>query len=221
MTIDEKCSVFIDLNLNYEYAQNDQILYEDLTRIFGDVDQKEFTQLKKLCGEDLKDIQKYRNIFLRKKYITEKNKETQIIEKKENIQFEFSSLREFYEWFKEQSSTCCYCGVSQADICIDEKNPLKNQNSPYQRLKRKTRGVSLEIERVVTFSGKSPKISYDANVYSKENCRLACHVCNNAKSDFISAQEFRPIAEGINQFWSKQLGRKIPMPEEVYKKFSI
>jgi hypothetical protein len=90
----------------------------------------------------------------------------------------------------------------------------------YQRLKRKTRGVSLEIERVTTFEERNGEILYDVNVYNKDNCRLACHVCNNAKSDFISVQEFEPIAHGIHNFWKEKVGiQDIIFPSEVYKAF--
>ena len=52
------------------------------------------------------------------------------------------------------------------------------------------------------------------NKYSKENCRLACYICNNAKSDFLSAESFEPIARGINKFWNNYLNKKVEFPED-------
>ena len=52
------------------------------------------------------------------------------------------------------------------------------------------------------------------------NCRLACHVCNNAKSDFFTVQDFKLIAKGINNFWNNKLGNKIEFPNEVYETFN-
>jgi hypothetical protein len=46
---------------------------------------------------------------------------------------------------------------------------------------------------------------------------LACYVCNNAKSDFITAKEFEPIARGIHNFWKEKTKKKIDFPEDVYK----
>lgn len=65
------------------------------------------------------------------------------------------------------------------------------------RLKRTTRGKTLEIERIISF----PE---DKNIYSKENCDYACHVCNNSKSDFISPNEFYWIAKGISEMWKSK-----------------
>ncbi|ADR34382.1 hypothetical protein Sulku_1721 [Sulfuricurvum kujiense DSM 16994] len=129
-------------------------------------------------------------------------------------EFQFHDWKEFYGWYIEQiknGETCCYCGVNQSKIKIS-LDGVNNLSTPYVRLKRKTRGVSLEIERVDTSDGH--------NLYSVENCRLACHVCNNAKSDFITAQEFEPIARGIYNFWKEKVGvQDIIFPTEVYKTF--
>ena len=65
--------------------------------------------------------------------------------------------------------------------------------------------MRLEIERIKTADGK--------NEYTKENCALACYICNNAKSDFLSAYDFKPIAEGINKFWNDYLKKLDPKKE--------
>ena len=111
-------------------------------------------------------------------------------------EFQFENFEEFYDWFIEKTkhgNKCCYCGVNQ-----DELNNLKIAKNPMNRLKRETRGKTLEIERIISYPN-------EKNIYSKDNCDFACHVCNNAKSDFISPKEFKYIAKGISIMW-KNLG---------------
>lgn len=105
----------------------------------------------------------------------------------------------FYSWYKKYDSlgTCCYCGVHKEDLAQDEVFDNSNRR----------RGGRLEIERVVTF----PK---SKNLYTEKNCRLACFICNNAKSDFLSVQDFYPIAKGIHTFWEKHLDKIIAFPVE-------
>ena len=63
------------------------------------------------------------------------------------------------------------------------------------RTKRDTRGLHLEIERK----------NSQSNLYEKENCALACYICNNAKSDFISENDFcKYIVPGIQKFWESK-----------------
>ena len=89
----------------------------------------------------------------------------------------------FYQWYLEQPRKCSYCGVSEEQVReYFKKNPSRGGR----------RGQNLEIERIV------PK-----DPYSPENCIMACYVCNNAKSDFMSNEDFKPIADGIKKFWKK------------------
>lgn len=142
------------------------------------------------------DIQKWKNKFNNKQNTVEEN------------EFKFNNFEEFYNWYKEQTKDgeiCCYCGVHQKNI---------NGSKIIERSKRgKQRGNSIEIERVET--------SEEKNIYSPQNCRLACYVCNNAKSDLLTVQEFMPIADGINKMWSSLLKKDIAMPTEVYETFAI
>jgi hypothetical protein len=88
---------------------------------------------------------------------------------------------------------CCYCGVQERDL----KTYFHQQNPQYENARQ--RGRYLEIERIVT----APK---EKNIYNLENTDLACYICNNAKSDFISAKKFKPIAKGIYEFWVEIVG---------------
>ena len=119
----------------------------------------------------------------------------------------FKSKEEFLEWYKKQPKKCCYCGIEEKYL----KKYFNQENEQYKNARQ--RGQYLEIERIVT----APKTK---NIYSKENCALVCYICNNAKSDFLSPINFKPIAKGINEFWKKILKKsdlkykKIVFPEK-------
>jgi hypothetical protein len=100
------------------------------------------------------------------------------------------------KWYLKKDKICCYCGVEEIDL----ERYFNNNNKQYYRNeedKARQRGKYLEIERIVT----APK---DKNKYTIQNTDLACYICNNAKSDFISPKNFKPIACGINNFWNNQ-----------------
>ena len=111
----------------------------------------------------------------------------------------FGGRDEFLNWYNNQEKKCCYCGVEEADL----KKYFHSKNTQYEDARQ--RGKFLEVERVIT----APE-----NKYSKDNCRLACYICNNAKSDFLSAESFEPIARGINKFWNNYLNKKVEFPED-------
>ena len=120
----------------------------------------------------------------------------------------FGSKELFVSWYydeyfakKEQGiePTCAYCGVTEKDCkkyLFEEKHTKRD----------KTRSQHLEVERK------------EANgLYRQDNCILACYVCNNAKSDFMSLENFRPTARAINFFWRRVLQKKIPFPIDTWK----
>ncbi|WP_419769448.1 MAG: hypothetical protein ACNI3C_08860 [Candidatus Marinarcus sp.] len=166
-----------------------QLTYDEIEKAMN-ISRAEVQKLYKSCKNEISYMQGIRNKFNKKRFLKE---------------FMFKDFNEFYDWYESQPKSCCYCGITQEDAL---------ETKVYDNLTRKTRGKSLEIERVVTF----PK---EKNLYTYKNCRLACHVCNNAKSDFIDVEDFKFIAKGINDFWSKKLNRKIDLPTEVYDTFSL
>ena len=113
----------------------------------------------------------------------------------------FKGMANFFNWYNSQDKKCCYCGVEESDLI---KYFDKEINEQYKWAR--PRGKFLEVERVIT----APE---SENKYSKENCRLACYICNNAKSDFLSAESFEPIARGINKFWNNYLNKNVEFPE--------
>lgn len=117
-----------------------------------------------------------------------------------------NSFKDFFEWYREKARDdvkCCYCGVTEETL---EKYFT---DTFLDKLGRK-RGKKLEFERI-----------YPKGKYDKNNCEFTCYICNNAKSDFISAKNFEEIACGINTFWNtllKQKGIKIEFNTEEYRK---
>lgn len=97
--------------------------------------------------------------------------------------FGFGTFQNFYKWYKKEPQECCYCHIKQ-----DELDELWDK----ELISSKKFSKALHIERL------------DANKpYCKDNCRLACAVCNNAKSDMISEQDFREcFVEGIKKFYN-------------------
>ena len=105
--------------------------------------------------------------------------------------------KDFREWYRGKEKKCCYCGIKEEEL----KKYFNEKNSQYyisEDDKARQRGKYLEIERIET----APK---SRNKYIPDNTDLACYVCNNAKSDFISPTDFKLIARGINKFWKEQV----------------
>lgn len=82
----------------------------------------------------------------------------------------FGTFEMFYTWYKEQGDRCYYCKT--------DSNTL-NQLFNNKKLKSSKFNATLHIERL------RPKEPYNTT-----NCRLACSLCNNAKSDLISNENF-------------------------------
>lgn len=126
------------------------------------------------------------------------NKKEELLPEWENINLKtfknkcIEGTKNFIQWYLEQREKdgyhCCYCGVREEDLAF-----YFNDNTPQYKEARQ-RGKLLEVERLIT----APK---EVNLYNADNCRLACYICNNAKSDFISPKDFKPIARAINEFW--------------------
>ncbi|PWI46423.1 hypothetical protein CEE45_16900 [Candidatus Heimdallarchaeota archaeon B3_Heim] len=48
----------------------------------------------------------------------------------------------------------------------------------------------------------------NAKGYSKENCVLSCSLCNNAKSDKFTEEEFRKVGAAIKEIWQQRKKKK-------------
>ncbi len=154
-----------------------------------------FKVMYKISDEEYEKMQNTndKTISLVKKYYnSRKNKE-------EN---KFEDIKQFYTWYIKQEACCCYCGVHRDDT---------NGHVIFDNSKR-GRGQILEIERVVTFP-------IEENIYSPDNCRIACHICNNAKSDFLAVSDFKFIAKGIHSFWENKLEKEFTFPDDIYREY--
>jgi 5-methylcytosine-specific restriction endonuclease McrA len=92
-------------------------------------------------------------------------------------EFEKSGKRAFYLWFEQQPRHCCYCGIEEEKLA-----KLFDYDTGILYTTR-GRGRLLELERVKTKGSE--------NVYTTKNCALACYLCNNHKSDLISAEDHK------------------------------
>jgi len=157
----------------------------------------------------------HNNLKKAKKYIKETVKPRfnglkQRVKNKKDKEVFGNSFARFFWWYcgiKYNGSNCCYCGIEESQLI-----KYFHDKSQAEKAVKRQRGCHLEIERVIT----APK---DKNKYSEENCRLVCYICNNAKSDFLSAENFKPIAKGINDFWSNVMGVTIDSWKNVEKKY--
>lgn len=110
----------------------------------------------------------------------------------------------FFAWWCDKTPEdgirkCCYCEVDEdtvrAAFAKDEKDKCVISS------KKRSFSGELQIER------KDPDGDYCA-----DNCEFACVICNNAKSDMISAEDFKKFfVPGIKEYWAR-------IEEEIKKK---
>jgi 5-methylcytosine-specific restriction endonuclease McrA len=86
--------------------------------------------------------------------------------------------------YERDGRTCHYCGIAERDF-------LMIWGEFYGS---KRRGSTLEVDRKDNNRG-----------YEIDNCVLACAVCNNAKSDKFSYDEFISVGKIITQVWKERL----------------
>jgi hypothetical protein len=111
---------------------------------------------------------------------------------------------DFIKWYIDEKKECCYCKTSSEDL---------SKFYSFNKSKRK-RGQSLEIERVKDTE------------YTRDNCKLCCYWCNNAKSDSFSIDEFTNIGIAIGVVIKERLREeklkkellRVELREEVLKK---
>jgi len=90
--------------------------------------------------------------------------------------------------YKRDGHKCYYCGIAE-----DEFNTIWGDTF-YGGIKR---GRKLEIDR------KDNDSEYDLT-----NCVLACSICNMAKSDKFTYEEFQRVGETIKEIWQKRSREK-------------
>lgn len=91
----------------------------------------------------------------------------------------------FFDWYNGLERNCAYCGIEEKKLEV-----IFGSGANQIQTKRK-RGPKLELERSDSKS----------NLYSLDNCVLACYLCNNHKSDLISEQDHKKyFAEPIRAY---------------------
>jgi hypothetical protein len=144
----------------------DSDLYENICTKF-DIDRNEVTQYYNYFIEhnisEIVEIRRIRQLYNNKKGMDS---------------FEFVDFNEFYNWYifqyEDQKGKCYYCKIEEYKVAeLFSTGHFTSARSLY-------RGKHLEIER---------KNNND-NVYSKDNCVLACYFCNNDKSDVFSENDY-------------------------------
>lgn len=101
--------------------------------------------------------------------------------------FVSTTFEQFNSWFNvdEFNRGCHYCGTTnqRSKALFDlQRSGLRNDATRGGK-----RGKRLELDR------RDPKQSYD----NLNNLVWCCYWCNNAKSNFFSEEEFKPIGHAI------------------------
>ena len=81
--------------------------------------------------------------------------------------------------YKRDGKECYYCEIKEEDF-IQIWGKFYGGN----------RGQKLEVDRRDNEKG-----------YTLENCVLSCSICNNAKSDKFTDEEFKEVGKSIKQIW--------------------
>jgi len=106
---------------------------------------------------------------------------------------EFKTDEDILDWWcscvEKYGKTCYYCEVSEKTL-----RSAFEKYSQFSASTKKSCSPKLQIEH------KSAK-NFENN---KENCELVCVLCNNAKSDMITAEDFKKyFGKAIGVFWNK------------------
>ncbi|MBA7587177.1 hypothetical protein ES695_02990 [Candidatus Atribacteria bacterium 1244-E10-H5-B2] len=80
--------------------------------------------------------------------------------------------------YERDGKNCHYCKIKEGDFI------------PIWGKFYKGRGKILELERKDNEKG-----------YSEKNCVLACAICNNAKSNKFTCEEFKEVGKAIKKIW--------------------
>lgn len=138
--------------------------------------------------DEKKAVEQAKNCIqaIRDRFNTKRNSQ----KKKENPVDVFGDdFESFFDWWCKKTPEngtrqCCYCGIDENTLKDAFKNGLVISKKP-------SFSGELQIER------KNP----DGD-YRDGNCEFACVICNNAKSDMISADNFTKFfVPGIKEYW--------------------
>ena len=139
-------------------------------------------------------IEELEKIFKQKKQRIEKTVSKKGVVRERLIAgFQNTKLGEFEEWYKKSDydKGCYYCKTLASKS--EELYKKAIQEGSYNWTRGGKRGKRLELDR------KDPSKIYD----NLNNLVWCCYWCNNAKSNFFTADEFKPIAFAIGEALKK------------------
>lgn len=132
--------------------------------------------------EDRKNLKKsFESLYKRFYSVKKRNGGDNHDSEQEKAEQERIERLKFLKWWTEQEKKCYYCG-------IDEGTTKDLFDKEVIHSKKRSFNGSLQIDKKDSSKG-----------YTPENCVFACVLCNNAKSDMISATDFSIIAKGIGE----------------------
>ena len=163
-------------SIRKEYSKKGGIQECIADEIFGADDSGKFEKLSKIANDTKinKIIERIDAIFDNQFSGNSKRKEG------------FENFKAFYRHlfgngFAPDKAKCHYCGITQEEITAIFKNGS---------IKSKKFSSTMNIERLNSNEG-----------YTQKNTVLACPLCNNAKSDMISAKDFKKyFKEAMSNF---------------------
>ena len=133
----------------------------------------------------------YKIVKQKYKIRDKKEKDKKFEEVDKLVDEKFEEMKKFALWYKESKRKCYYCGITEEKLEILFKNKIIQSKKP-------SFNSTLQIERLNPNKG-----------YVKDNCVLACCICNNAKSDMINTENFEKyFAESVKKFYNDLLNRK-------------
>jgi hypothetical protein len=142
------------------------------------------------CIDRYKNTKSGRRVVPRSAYVgslVRKWKNYSYDAKKKGVKFELTFNE--YKDIVETNTTCFYCGYTYDHIksIFDKIASSKSSLRSIRKLKRSLR-VAMRSQGLTL----DEKDSFGD--YSKENCVMACHLCNQAKGWAIPAEAYRSIA---------------------------
>ncbi|MDR0560536.1 MAG: hypothetical protein LBG92_10225 [Prevotellaceae bacterium] len=177
-----------------------------------DKNEKEFLQRYSICkNESESNILKtfftdfYNQYYKEEPVTTFYEKYSHVFEAKEKLQELFTkfnnnqdrkkgfdSFEIFLDWWceyiKEYGHRCYYCGVEEKD----SKSGAENKDYKNIGKKDSHKSGKLQIDRKDSQKG-----------YGKDNCVLACVLCNNAKCELIEGEEYKIyFGEAMKKYWN-------------------
>jgi len=106
----------------------------------------------------------------------------------------FENPEKLLEWYEKQKGSCNYCEITQSELhkIVESRNGNLTLNQKTKRSKG-----TLEIEKLNPNDG-----------YTFDNSVLCCPLCNNAKSNLISEEDWRRFfVPAMKDFFKSKLGQ--------------